>query len=316
MENTRYEKMYLFDQLGKEGHAGLVRKKVAVIGIGATGTVAAEMFVRAGVKKVMLIDRDVIEVSNLQRQSLFTEADVRKMKAIVAQERLQRMNKEVQIDVFPVDLDHTNINLLESVDLILDCTDNFYTRFLVNEFCKQKRIPFVFSAVVGSRGMVAGLLPDGPCLQCLFAEPTGMIATCASEGVIGSAVHMIAGMQNIEAVKILTQKMYESQLLYVDCWGADIEKIAFDKRKDCPVCAGKYIFLSGKKARDMVEICGKNVFQVHVKNLDFDKIAEKAEIKTDYCIFFDDMTIFRDGRVLIKAGSVERAKSLAAGLEG
>lgn len=312
----RYEKIVQCEKIGQEGHCLVRATVVAIVGVGALGSVAAEMLVRSGVKKVILIDRDVVELSNLQRQSLYDETDVQKMKVLAAQEKLRKMNADVAIVAHAADLDVENVHLLDGVDLIVDGTDNFYTRFLINDFCRQRRIPWVFAAVVGSKGMVFPVLPEGPCLRCIFAEPTGVLGTCDTEGVLAAAVHAIAAIQGTEALKILTKAKAREELVTFDVWNLVINTLHVTQRDGCPACAGNFEFLAGKKKEDAMKVCGASAFQFK-KTLDLPQVTKRLRvlgevIETEHCAFFRDLVLFRDGRVLVKASSVENAKGVYA----
>ncbi len=309
----RYNRQEIFNKIGKEKQIVIENSTISIVGLGALGSVISEMLVRAGVKNLIIIDRDIVELTNLQRQSLYIEEDIGKLKAIVAKEKLEKINSEVKIKYYVEDLDSNNINILQG-DLILDCTDNLDTRFLINDYCKLKKIPWVYSGVIGSRGMVLSVLPDNSCFSCIFKESDGILGTCDTEGVISSIVHCIAGIQFNEAIKILTKQLTNIQLLYFDIWNLNLNKIKIEKNKNCGTCNGNYKWLNGYGNKKVLKLCGNNKFQIKLKPLNL-KILHKKLINnnvllTKQCLILEDMTIFKNGRILVKAETKERAKSL------
>lgn len=309
----RFEKQELFKGIGKKGQSLIARAHIAIIGCGALGSGAAELLTRAGVKKVTLIDRDFIELSNLQRQSLYTEKDVGSLKALVLGDRLKEINSSLQVDAHPIDIDVENIDVVRA-DLVLDCTDNFYTRFVINEFCKKNNVTWIFASAVGAAGYVFPITPKTPCFRCLFNEPTGVLGSCDTEGVLNTTVHMIASLQVTEALKVITKQKPSEDLVYMNIWNPTLIRMKVSKRKDCLVCNKKFEFLSGKKKAEVVKMCGANLFQIKNKNIRLDEVEKKLSAlgkvrKGNHCVFFKELVIFKD-RVLIKAKSEKEAKSL------
>ena len=310
----RFEKQELFIGIRKKGQALIARAHVVILGCGALGSVAAELLARSGVRKLTLIDRDFIELSNLQRQSLYTERDVGSLKALVLAARVKEINSSVEVNAYPVDLDVENVNLLNS-DLVLDCTDNFYTRFLVNDYCKKEKQSWIFASAVGSSGYVFPIVDKGPCFRCLFNEPTSALGSCDTEGVLNTIVHTVASLQVTEALKFLTKQNPSEDLLFINVWNPTLLELKTKKRKNCPTCKGEFEYLSGKKTPGIVKMCGVNLFQIKDKNLELNELEKKLSRldkvrKGKHCMFFKDLVIFKD-RVLVKANSEKEAKALA-----
>src|SRR3989344_2673298 len=310
----RYIRQVIFEKIGEEKQKLIEKSSVSIVGIGALGTIVSELLVRAGVKKLILVDRDIVELNNLQRQCLFTEEDINKLKALVAKEKLEKINSKVKIEAHAVDLDYKNIDIIKS-NLVIDCTDNFETRFLINDFCLKEKIPWIYGAVIGSYGITLNIVPKKtPCFRCVFKEPTKLLGTCDTEGIVNTIPHAIAGMQVTEAIKMLTKSVYNREMIYYDIWKNKITKTKINRLSSCPSCNGKYEYLEGK-SQDVVKMCGTKRYQIKGMIFDFRELIDRFEkldkVKlTDHCLFFKDFIVFRDGRVLVNANSKEQAKSL------
>ncbi len=309
----RYSRQVSFSKIGILGQKRIERSTIVIVGLGALGSVAAEMLTRSGVNNLVLIDRDIIELSNIQRQSLYTEKDVNKLKVDIAAKKLKEINSKIKIKKHAVDLDYDNIGLLDS-DLILDCTDNFYTRFLINDYAKRNNIPWIYCSVIGSQGMTYNILPKGPCFKCLFKEPDQPLGTCNTEGVINTAAHAMAAIQITEALKIITLHEPRKTLLHYNIWDNALTSINTKKNDKCTTCNRNYEFLKGKKSSGIVKLCGSDMYQIKAKNLDINNIKKKLSKidnvnSTKDCLFFKNMTIFKNGRVLVKEKTIEKAKA-------
>ena len=243
--NHRYSRQVLLKEIGEDGQSKLNCKKVAVIGLGAIGTVAAELLARAGIGSLQLIDRDVVEESNLQRQILFTEKDVGKSKSVTAAEKLKEINSSIKLESHLLHLDSKNVNLLRNADLVLDCTDNLETRFLINDYCKKEKIPWIYAAAIKNYGCVMPILPEGPCLSCFLQETN--LETCDIAGVLNTITASIASLQVTLALKILLEKETEPMLYHYDIWNQRLKALRIKKRELCPACAGNYIYLNKKQ---------------------------------------------------------------------
>lgn len=329
----RYTRQEIFREIGKKGQEKLRKSTVAIVGLGALGSVSSELLARAGIGRLILIDRDVVELSNLQRQSLFDEDDIGKPKALAAKEKLDKINSDVKVDFFIDDLNFNNINEMiqinnkkiknkkNTVDLILDCTDNMETRFLLNDFSIKNGIPFIYSSAVGSKGYVFNIIPNKtPCIRC-FLKEAAQLDTCETTGVLNTITHLISSIQANEAMKILLNKNdIEENLLFLDIWKNELLKIKVNKNNDCACCVkNNFEYLRGKKSSKIVKLCGDNIYQIKTKSIDktqFKEIKNKLNkiakvIDFDYCINFDNkITLFQDGRALIKAEDEKGAKSL------
>ncbi len=299
--------------IGKKKQKLIEEAKISVIGLGALGSVVSELLVRAGVKNLILVDRDVIELNNLQRQSLYTEKDVGDLKAVTAERKLKEINSEVNIKAYAVDLDYENIDLIKS-DLILDCTDNFETRFLINEYSVKKKISWIYASVIGSKGMTYNIIPGKACFRCLFKEPNENLGSCETAGILNTIVHVIAGIQVTEAIKVITKQKPRESLLHYEILNNKTLEIKVNRSRDCNACNNRFEYLNGKNIKDVIKMCGSSVYQIKSKNLDLKELNDKfkkfgnSEL-TEHCLFFNNMTIFSSGRVLIKAKTKEEAKS-------
>lgn len=318
----RYIRQEIFREIGKKGQKRLQNSYVAIVGLGALGSVSAQLLARAGIGRLVLVDRDIVELSNLQRQSLFDESDIGNPKASAAKEKLNDINSEIKIDFFIEDLNYENIGkiLNEKVDLILDCTDNLETRFLLNDFCIKNNIPFIYSSAVGSKGYVFDVVPkQTACLRCFLKEATAL-DTCETGGVLNTITNLISSIQVNEAIKILLNKDYEKYLLFSDISKNELTKIKINKNKNCICCAkNNFEYLAGKKSQKIIKLCGDNVYQIKSKSINkeqFNDLKNKLKkinkvVDFGYCINFGNkLTLFQDGRALIKAKNGKEAKSL------
>jgi molybdopterin-synthase adenylyltransferase len=270
----RYSRQTLFPPIGEAGQMKLMNARVAVVGMGALGTVLANHMVRAGAGYVRIIDRDFVEESNLQRQMLYEEEDAAgsKPKAEAARERLGRINSLVVIDAHVADLNPSNAEeLLADVDVILDGSDNFAVRFLINDVAVKHRIPWIYGGAVSSRGVVMPILPgETPCLRCMFGNlpEQGSAETCDTAGVIGPIIHIVASNQAAEAMKLLTgnREQVNRRMLHFDIWnnhqgGVDVSG---GRQEDCPCCGqARYEFLSSElEGETLQSLCGRNSVQI------------------------------------------------------
>jgi molybdopterin/thiamine biosynthesis adenylyltransferase len=324
LKENRYSRQVLLPEIGSKGQALLERSTATVIGCGALGTHALSFLVRAGVGKVRVIDRDIVEESNLQRQTLFGEADIGRAKAKVAEEHLREVNSTVDIKGEVLDLNYTNIQrVVNGAAVVLDATDNMETRFLVNDACVKLGIPWIYAGAVGVSGMVMPVMPDGPCLRCVFPSPPqpGELPTCDTVGIVNTLPAMVASLEVTEAFKIMQRKKPMSQLLFLDIWQADLQKINVKKNPRCEAC-GKhnFEFLQAKKRKMVVSLCGRNAVQiVPERPLQGDLRMVKKKLsrlgKTtilDGLLRFNskgiELTVFPDGRTIV-GGTTDLAKA-------
>ena len=320
--SSRYDRQARFAPLGEEGQAKLRKGRVLVCGCGALGTVIAETMVRAGVGFVRIVDRDFVEFGNLHRQVLFTEEDAKKElpKAMAAATRLEAINSEVDIEPIIVDVNYSNISELASdVDLLLDGTDNFETRFLINDFAVSKRIPWIFGGCVGAEGQTFSIVPgETPCLSCIMPEPplASATPTCESSGVLSPIVNIIASLQSTEAIKFLSgnQRSLNPKMTVVDLWNNSFRTIAIQasRNPECKTCVKQdFPWLRGDKGSSVTRLCGRNSVQISptsTEPFDLDVLASKLRSiggvdGNNFLIRFQvdgyRLTIFADGRTIV-----------------
>lgn len=305
----RYKRQELF--IGKNKQKRLNKSIVAVIGLGALGSLVSELLARAGIN-LTLIDRDVVEITNLQRQVLFTEKDLGELKAKCIKKHLAEINSNIKISSSTIDLNCANIKLIRNADLILDCTDNLETRFLLNEFALKNKIPMVYGAAIRDKGTVMNIIPGKVCFNCIFNKSSSN-ETCDTSGVLNTITSLTASIQANEAIKILTNQDYETGLIRIDLANNSITRFGLKKNPNCSVCNGIYEYLNGKKDKDFIKFCGSNNFQFRRKNNleELKKRLSKAGKITGSREFikFDNIIIFKD-RVMIKADNENEARSL------
>ncbi|HNX22520.1 MAG TPA: ThiF family adenylyltransferase [Spirochaetota bacterium] len=334
-EIDRYYKQTLLPQIGADGQEMLGGSTVVIAGCGALGTSLANTMVRSGVGNVVIIDRDYIDYDNLPRQILFDEEDIRKglPKSVAAAEKLRLVNSSVNITPVVADLTSSNIEeLIKGADLILDGTDNFETRFLINEASDKMKIPWVYAGVVSTYGMVYATLPgETPCFNCFINNipAPGSFPTCATTGVLNTAVNMVTSIEATEGLKILTgrKSAISEKLIYVDVWHGLFKHFVIKKGETpCRICdEHKYEFLKTGKGVKAVSLCGHNSVQVTPSSeigISFEELASRlrssGEVKfNNYMMKFIipqyEFTIFPDGRTIIKGVMDESAgKSLYA----
>jgi molybdopterin-synthase adenylyltransferase len=316
---SRYSRQIRFSPLGKEGQERIAAARVAVVGLGALGSVQAELLARAGVGELRLIDRDFVELSNLQRQTLYDESDAAEAlpKAVAAARRLARVNSGIRIEPLVADLSPRGIDeTLEDADLILDATDNFETRYLINDFAVREGIPWIYGAAVASYGVKLAMVPGvTACFRCVYPEPPrGAQPTCETEGVLGPVTAAIASLQAGDALKILAcgGESVTARLTTVDVWSGQIRQTAPPARDpDCPCCARReFPHLEGK-LRAPVSLCGRNAVQIHERSRPVNlaelasRLRELAPVRVNEFALrasLDpyELTVFPDGRAIIK----------------
>jgi len=318
----RYSRQTLLSEIGTDGQKRLLASSVAIIGCGALGTVIADGLVRAGVGKVRIVDRDTIELNNLQRQVLFDEEDIAKglPKAVAAVEKLKKVNSQVKLEPVVADVNPDNVERLTSdVDLVLDGTDNFEVRYLVNDACVKHDVPWVYAAVIATYGMTMAIIPHRtPCFRCFLPQMPlpGSTPTCDTVGVLGSAVNVIASLALTEGFKIVIGKSEElhGKLIYADVWEGTAKQLDVTQGNAvCPTCGqGKFEFLEAKQGSLLTRLCGRDAVQISVRGEDkvsFSDLAERlnpvGEVAfNDYMLRFRvnsyELTVFPDGRTIVK----------------
>lgn len=242
----RYARQEVLRIIGKEGQKRLGQAVVGIVGLGALGSVAAELLARAGVGTLVLCDGDIVELDNLQRQALYAEADIGKQKVSAATHRLREINSAITITAHAKHITTSTVALLADVHVILDCTDNLQARFLCNEYAMRENIPFIYCGAVETRGMVYVVDPESgrACFNCLFSSLKS-VENCEDAGVLNVTTHTAASLQVTEALKVLLGRQYCRGLRSFDVWSGRFEEFGVQARSDCPVCAGTYDRLTG-----------------------------------------------------------------------
>ncbi|MBZ5527843.1 MAG: ThiF family adenylyltransferase [Acidobacteriia bacterium] len=317
--NERYSRQILFAGLGEEGQRRLAASSAVIVGCGAIGAAAAGLLVRAGVGRLRVLDRDFVEPSNLQRQTLFDEADARESlpKAVAAESKLRAINSDVAVEGRIADLGPGNVEeLLGGFDLILDGTDNFETRFLMNDYAVKHGRPWIYAAAVASYGLSMVIRPGiTACLACLVEHGTpGMEETCDTVGVLGPVVNLAASLEVGEALKILAGRTeaLHGRLISCDIWSGRMQSVSVGRNADCGVCARReFRYLEGQ-AQPRITMCGRDSVQIHERgrSLDLAQVRERlapsvAGVRSnEFLLRFQvppyEVTVFADGRAIIK----------------
>ncbi len=334
---NRYDRQVRFAPFGEAGQRKLAAGRALVCGCGALGSVIAGTLVRAGVGFVRLVDRDFVELNNLQRQFLYDEADVANTlpKAVAAADKLRRVNSAVEIEPVVADVTHANVaKLAGDVDVIVDGTDNFATRFLVNDFCVKHDKPWVYGGCIGAEGQSMTIVPhDTACLACLLPEPPppGTTPTCDTAGILGPVVGLIGSLEACEAIKILSGNVdaISRALTVVEMWDNRLRQVDLSKlreQSDCRVCRhGEFHWLSGERSGGPAVLCGRNAVQIASPagaTLSLDQLAARLEgvgrvVRNPFLLrlTIDDyqLTVFPDGRTIVSGtDDVAVARSLQA----
>jgi len=333
--NERYSRQILFNGIGKEGQQRLLQARALIVGCGALGSAQAESLARAGVGKLRIADRDFVEASNLQRQTMFTEHDAseRIPKAIAAANHIREINREIEVESEIVDVNYSNIErLIKKCDVVLDGTDNFATRYLINDACVKHEVNWIYGAAVRSYGVTMTIQPhQSPCLRCVFEEapPAASAPTCDTAGVIMPIISVVAAVQTTEALKLLTgqdENLHRS-LMQFDVWRNEWRKINPGlPAPDCPTCGlGNFATLEATSEDFAAVLCGRNAVQispVQATPIDFAELAKRLQVTgdvkfNDYLLRFRtgdfEVTVFQDARSIIRGTSeIKTARSLYA----
>jgi adenylyltransferase/sulfurtransferase len=337
-EQERYSRQVLFAGIGEYGQQRLGTSHAVLVGVGATGAATAGLLARAGVGRITLIDRDFVEHSNLQRQTLFDEEDAHSClpKAEAARRHLERINSAVRVKAQVADLVPENAeDLLRGADVVLDGTDNFETRYLINDLCVRDGVPWIYAAAVGAYAATMNILPLGgltgyatSCLACIFPEaPGGSVETCDTAGILATAVNLSASLQATEAMKLLTgqpEKMRRS-LISFDLWTGEHSEIATGTpRRDCEVCGRRVFRALDGEGRAQITLCGRNAVQIHEHHRPVDlvelreRLASLGDVRANELLLRFErppytLTVFPDGRALVQ-GTTDKglARSLYA----
>ena len=317
----RYSRQILFRGIGAQGQKRLAAGRVAIVGCGATGSALASLLGRAGVGTLRIIDRDYVEASNLQRQSLFEEKDAAESlpKAVAAARKIAAFNSEIAVEARVEDVVPRNVDvLLEGMDVILDGTDNFETRYLLNDYAVKNSVPWIYVAAVGSYGVTLNVLPGKTaCLACIFPDtPRGMVETCETSGILNTAVNLVASIAAMEAMKLVLEGA-AAEHLHKTLWSYDVwtneqaEIAAANPRPGCRACGERnFVHLAGE-GRPHITMCGRNSVQIHerARPIDFAEMQQRLEAHgvvrhNEFVLKFwrepYEMTLFPDGRAIIK----------------
>lgn len=333
--NERYSRQILFNQIGKDGQEKLLKSRVLLVGCGALGAAHAEVLARAGVGFLRIIDRDFVEFTNLQRQTLYSENDAKERlpKAVAAKNRLAEINSEIEIDAIVADVNHSNIEgYIKDVDLILDGTDNFQIRYLLNDACVKHKKTWIYGAAVSSYGTTMTIFPnETPCLRCIFEEmpSAGSSPTCDTAGVIQPIISSVSAIQTTEAIKILTGNTdaLHKSLIQIDVWQNDWRKIKLSKpNEDCECCGRRnFEFLDAETNEFSAVLCGRNAVQIappKPAKIDLQMLSERLKqhgeiMQNEYLMRLKfgnyELTIFSDARAIIRGtDDISEARSIYA----
>jgi molybdopterin/thiamine biosynthesis adenylyltransferase len=326
---ARYNRQMLWEPIGVDGQRKLLNSKILMVGCGALGTVLANTLARAGVGHLTIVDRDFIELNNLQRQVLFDEDDIKDQlpKSVAGKRKLEKINSSIHVEALVTDVNHQNIEQLAAgKDLLLDGTDNFETRFLINDVSIKHNIPWIYGACISAMGLGMVIRPGiTPCLRCVFETipPPGMNPTCDTAGVLGPTVNVVASWQAMEAIKLLTGNIdsVSKAMFSFDMWDNRYQQLNVSKARDiadCPACKhANYEFLSGKFGSSTTTLCGRNAVQISAPagtKVDFEQVAgnlrgvgkptfNKFMLKcgiTEGSGKEFELTLFSDGRAIVK----------------
>ncbi len=322
---ARYRKQVLFDGIGEEGQRKICAGRALVVGCGALGSVIADQLVRAGVGMVRIVDRDFVDITNLQRQVLYDERDVESQlpKAVAAANKLRHINSTITVESIVADVNHTNIReFAEGIDVIVDGTDNFEVRFLINDIALETGTPWVNGGCVGTHGQVMAIVPgQTACLRCLIEDvpDPGTTDTCDTAGVIGPAVNIVASLQVVEALKVLSgqHELIEPVLTILDVWDGSYRRLKMEglsERTQCPACVGgERLWLRGERGSRTTILCGRNAVQLSPSEPGelalgdlADRLEESGNVTQNAFLLRlrvsepeREITVFKDGRAII-----------------
>jgi len=331
-DSERYSRQILFAGIGARGQEALGRSHAAIVGCGALGSFHAAALARAGVGSIAILDRDYVEPSNLQRQWLFEESDAAAAlpKAVAAELRIAAINSGVRVRGIVTDLTASNVaELLGEADLILDGTDNFETRYLLNDFAVSRAKPWIYGAAVGSYGVTMPVVPGRTaCFRCVYPDPpSGIQPTCETAGVLNAIVAAVAALQVADALKILSghTDLVAARITTIDVWEGGIRQIDLPPPDpECPCCGQRSFPYLEESALQPVRMCGRNAVQIHERRRPIDLLELKARLEplgevrvSEFALRFAippyELTVFPDGRAIIKgAGDTGLARSLYA----
>ncbi len=345
----RYHRQMLVDGVGRQGQERLRRAHAVIVGCGALGCTSAQVLARAGIGRITVIDRDLVEATNLQRQILFDERDLAEPKAVAAAEHLRAINSEIEVEGIVADARFDTIERLCGItgnarpraDILLDGTDNYETRYLLNDLAVRDTIPFLYAGAVRTRAMSLAVIPGStPCLRCIFEQPptAGDPETCDTVGILAPAAVVAASIQTAQAIRILVGDPPAPALIEMDLWDGSQRRIDLSaaRRDDCPCCACReFPFLSGEHAADVAHLCGQDAYSVvGTQRVDLSALAERLREQGKFSVtrFLVrgtlahevgahgqpiELTVFGDGRTIVAhARDADHARSIAARFVG
>ncbi len=323
----RYRRQTVLPEIGAAGQRALSRSRALVVGLGALGCVVADLLARAGVGHLRLVDRDVVELVNLQRQSLYSEADVDRPKADVASERLSHVNSSIEVEGIAKDVHAATVrSLLTGAGIVVDGTDNLETRFLLNEATLDAGLPFVYGGAIATYGMVFAIQsPRTACFRCFTPKvpPPGTLPTCETAGIFNPVSAEVGALQAGETLRLLMGQEPSGDLLVVDGWRPDIQRVHVARRRDCPACVrGEREFLTTKRPQVLASLCGSDTISLdplHHGMIDLDALGRRlhrlGDVRRSGSVLVVDaeghhLTVFGDGRVLLR-GVTDETKARA-----
>jgi adenylyltransferase/sulfurtransferase len=327
---NRYSRQIVLEKIKEKGQEKLLKSKVVVIGCGALGTTIANNLVRSGIGQIKIVDRDIIEINNLQRQNLFDENDIELPKASVAAKKLKKINSNIKIEYIIEDVTQDNIeNIIKDMDLVLDGTDNMLVRFLINDACIKKNIPWIYGGAIETYGITMNIIPNKTaCFRCLIHDmpKPGLLPTCDTAGVLNTIPNIIGSIQCTETIKILLDYKYNKKIITYDVWNHSFNNIAIEKNLDCKCCSKHdYEFLKNINKEKIEILCGSGIFQVtppKKTNISFEELSKKlskiGKVEHDithlkFNIDNIQIYVFKNGRALIEGTTDKKvAKSLYA----
>lgn len=326
----RYSRQIVLDKIKEIGQEKLAKSKVVIVGCGALGTTIANNLARSGIGYLKLVDRDIIELNNLQRQNLFDEDDIGLPKASTSVKKLKKINSEIKIESVDDDVNHENIeDIIKKMDVVLDGTDNMLIRFLINDACIKHNIPWIYGGAIQTYGMSMNIIPGKtPCFRCIVNDipEAGLLPTCDTIGVLNTIPGIIGSIESTEALKIILNEDVNKGLLSYDVWNHDFNIIKVKKKKDCECCGkNNFEFLNAEKKETIISLCGSGAIQVtpaKATKISFEELAKKLEKLGDVYIHNVvlrfripdyEFNIFKNGRTIILGTNDKNiAKSLYA----
>jgi adenylyltransferase/sulfurtransferase len=329
-DNPRYARQRILTEIGEKGQIKLNEARALIVGCGALGSVIAEHLARAGLGGLRIVDRDTVEIENLQRQILYDERDIGNPKAISAEEKLSLINSEITIQGVVADLNpKTAPDIFADIDVVVDGTDNMQTRYLINDICVNRKIPWVYGGAVATYGMTMNIIPDETaCLMCAFPQipKAGSLPTCDTVGVLNTVPSIIASIEATEAMKIILGKKYSRDMIVYDVWNHNFQRIKLKRNLDCICCAHhEYEYLDTKTKETTTVLCGRNSVQVTPViegTVSLERLADRlkkigdVKLGSVHLIFRTkdvEITVFSDGRGIVKGTDDQTlAKSIYA----